>query len=70
MTFDLMRIGWPNTAAILALAIMPIVALTTVADRRPAAAQVEQIEAATICLTPVGVRGGRGSPPRPEIVLE
>ena len=29
MTFDLVRIGWPNTAAILALAIMPIVALAT-----------------------------------------
>ena len=37
MTFDLVRIGWPNTAAILALAMMPIVALATVADRRPAA---------------------------------
>ena len=46
MTFDLVRIGWPNTVAILALATMPIVALTTAAERRPVAAQ---IEAAAIC---------------------
>ena len=32
MTFDLIRVGWPNTAAILALAMMPMVALTTVAE--------------------------------------
>ena len=48
MTFDLVRIGWPNTVAILALAIMPIVALTTAAERRPVGAQ---IEAAAICQT-------------------
>ena len=48
MTFDLVRIGWPNTVAILALAIMPIVALTTAAERRPMAVQ---IEAAAICQT-------------------
>ena len=29
MTFELVRMGWPNTAAIVALAMMPIVALTT-----------------------------------------
>jgi hypothetical protein len=51
MTFDLVRIGWPNTVAILALAIMPIVALTATAGRRPTAAQAERIEPATICLT-------------------
>ena len=51
MTFDLIRAGWPNTAAILALAMMPIVALAPVADRRAAAVQTEQIEPATICLT-------------------
>ena len=50
MTFDMIRFGLPNTAALVALAIMPIVALTTLADRRPAAGQVEQIEPATICL--------------------
>ena len=48
MTFELVRIGWPNTVAILALAIMPIMALTTAAERRPVAAQ---IEAAAICQT-------------------
>ena len=48
MTFDLVRIGWPNTVVILALAIMPIMALTTAAERRPVAAP---IEAAAICQT-------------------
>ena len=51
MTFGLIRTGWPNTAAILALAMMPIVALATVGDRRSAAVRAEQIEPATICLT-------------------
>ena len=53
MTFDMIRLGWPNTAALVALAIMPVVALTTLADPRPAAGQVEQIEPATICQAPV-----------------
>ena len=39
MTFDLVRIGWPNTAAILALAAMPIVALAPWRDRQPATAR-------------------------------
>jgi hypothetical protein len=51
MTFDLIRAGWPNTAAILALALMPIVALATGGDRRSAAVRAEQIETAAICLT-------------------
>jgi hypothetical protein len=51
MTFGLVRLGWPNTAAILALAIMPIVALTMATDRRPAAAQAQQIGPAASCLS-------------------
>ena len=51
MTFEMVRLGWPNTAALLALAIMPIVALTTVAGSRPEIAQARQIEPAAICLT-------------------
>ena len=51
MTFDLIRAGWPNTAAILALAMMPVVALATGGDSRPAAVRAEQIEHAAICLT-------------------
>lgn len=51
MTFGLVRLGWPNTAAILALAIMPIVALTTAPQRQLAPVAVVQIEPATICLT-------------------
>ena len=52
MTFGLIRAGWPNTAAILALAMMPIVALATMGDRRSAAVRAEQIETATMWLTP------------------
>lgn len=28
MTFELVRIGWPNSAAILALIMLPVVAMT------------------------------------------
>jgi hypothetical protein len=28
MTFELVRIGWPNSAAILALVLLPVVAMT------------------------------------------
>ena len=52
MTFDLIRLGLPNTAALVALAIMPVVALTTLTDPRPAAAQVEQVELKAICQAP------------------
>ena len=52
MTFELMRMGWPNTAAIVALAIMPIMALTAAADRRPSAAPTEQAGYAAVCQMP------------------
>ena len=51
MTFDLVRMGWPNIAAILALAVMPVVALTAAPERRLLAVQIEQTEPAAICLT-------------------
>ena len=51
MTFDLVRMGWPNTAAILALAVMPIVALASPTGPRPYVAHVQQVEPAAICLT-------------------
>ena len=53
MTFDMIRLGLPNTAVLVALAMMPVVALTTLAAPRPAAGQVEQVEPATICQVPV-----------------
>jgi len=53
MTFELVRAGWPNTAAIVALAILPVVALTTLTDPRPAIGQVEQVEPVAICQAPV-----------------
>ena len=55
MTFELVRIGWPNTAAVLALAVLPIVSLTTSAERRPEAVEVRQIEPAAICPLPARV---------------
>jgi hypothetical protein len=54
MMFELIRAGLPNTAAILALAIMPVVALATLPEPRRAIAQTEQGEPATICQTPDG----------------
>ena len=50
MTFDMVRLGLPNTAALVALAIMPVVALTTLADPRPPV----EIEAAAICQASAG----------------
>jgi hypothetical protein len=47
MTFNLMRWGFPNTAAIFALAAAPFVA--TLADWQPQAAATVRIEAAAIC---------------------
>ena len=62
MTLDLIRLGLPNTATLVALAIMPIVALTTLTGPRPAAAQVEQVEAATICQVPVACAVAAAAP--------
>jgi hypothetical protein len=53
MTFELVRIGWPNTAAILALALMPVLALTAATDRRPNVIASERIEA-SICQPSAG----------------
>ena len=55
MTFELVRINWPNTAAILALAVMPAVAFATLAPARPSAAEAFAIEDATNCQPPVGI---------------
>jgi hypothetical protein len=53
MTFNLVRIGWPNTAAILALATVPFMALATVGERHQSAiVAAEQTEAAANCLAP------------------
>jgi hypothetical protein len=54
MMFELIRAGLPNTAAIMALAIMPVVALATRPEPRRAIAQTEQGEPATICQAPAG----------------
>ena len=44
MSFDLTRLGWPNTAAVLALALVPLLALTAPAQQPPFALQLEQAE--------------------------
>lgn len=43
MNFELVRAGWPNTAAIVALAIMPIVALCAAPQMDAAVARAETL---------------------------
>lgn len=49
MNFELVRIGWPNTAAILALAFMPMVSLATVTNHGAETVQVRSIDTAVFC---------------------
>ena len=50
MTFELVRIGWPNTAAILALALLPVVAMATgLGKRHGPAAGLSLLEPAISC---------------------
>lgn len=55
MTFDLIRFNWPNTAAILALAAMPAIALATIGPAHAPAVEALAIEDATNCLQPSGM---------------
>lgn len=50
MNFELVRMGWPNTVAILALATLPLVSLA--AAPQPSAAAVQAVDAAAICPAP------------------
>jgi hypothetical protein len=52
MTFELVRIGWPNIAAIVALAVMPIVSLAMPAQQRPHTAGERGIKTAAFCPAP------------------
>jgi len=70
MTFNLVRIGWPNTAAILALAAIPFMTLATVAERQPATLAVEQTEAAANCLTPSACSVLFAAAADPQLTLE
>jgi hypothetical protein len=54
MTFELVRINWPNTAAILALMVMPAVSLGTLAHSRPPAVEARAFADATYCPLPDG----------------
>ena len=67
MTFESMRWGFPNTAAILALAAMPFVA--TVADWQPKATATARMEAAAIC-QPVAESMVLAAAALPELILE
>jgi hypothetical protein len=49
MNFELVRIGWPNTVAIAALAMVPIVSVAAVPQRITPASYT--VDAATICPT-------------------
>ena len=49
MTFEMVRMGWPNTAAIVVLAVMPIVSLATIGRQDVDTVQTLQREAATLC---------------------
>ena len=49
MNFELVRIGWPNTAAILALALIPMASLTTVPNHGAEIVQVRSIDIAVFC---------------------
>lgn len=44
MTFELVRYGWPNAVAVLALAVMPLVALGLPAEQRATSGQVESVD--------------------------
>jgi hypothetical protein len=46
MSFDLVRWGWPNAAAVLALAAIPFIAVLLPAERPSTASQVESIQVA------------------------
>jgi hypothetical protein len=44
-SFDLVRAGWPNVMAVVALAAMPLMALAMPPEPAPAAAVVQDVEA-------------------------
>ena len=44
MTFDMVRCGWPNTIAVLALALMPLIAVTLPAEKAAAPSLIEQTQ--------------------------
>jgi hypothetical protein len=50
MSFELVRFGWPNTAAVLALAVLPMVSLMALPQTDAVA---RTADAATIC-SPAG----------------
>ena len=66
MTFELMRLNWPNTAAILALMMMPMVALATLTPAgRPAASEERVLADATNGPLPYGTVTALATDPTP-----
>jgi hypothetical protein len=49
MILATIRLGWPNTAVIAALAMLPLVALMAPGDRPQATVQTDPIEPVAIC---------------------
>ena len=50
MTFDIIRSGWPNIVAIVALAMMPLVSLSMPAHLPPAQSIVDEGAGSTLTL--------------------
>ena len=67
MTFNLMRWGFPNTAAILALAALPFVA--TLTDWQPRQTATARTEAAAVC-PQANACAAVGAVALPELILE
>jgi len=44
MIFDMVRCGWPNTVAVLALAVMPLIAMALPAEKAGSPRQIEQVD--------------------------
>ena len=49
MTFELVRMGWPNSAAIVALALLPVVAIAGGMGRPVSGTGPTVVQAATSC---------------------
>lgn len=51
MTFELTRMGWPNSAAIVALALLPVLAMANGIGKPMSEKELRSAQTATSCLT-------------------
>jgi len=54
MTFELVRIGWPNSAAVLALILLPVVAMTGGVGKPLSASALASLKPATMSCPATG----------------